>query len=98
MGVEKLEAMLDMVNIEIDHVNEYRSGGGMERIAETADRMRKLVALQVNLIEMLIQETTPKKISWNEIIAQGKTTLPVDDVSAAARDLIRQHRYEDSEI
>lgn len=70
MSADKLEAMLDVVNLEIDHVNEYRSGGGMERIAETADRMRKLTALQVNLIEMLIQETTPKKISWNEICDQ----------------------------
>jgi hypothetical protein len=70
MSVEKLEAMLDLVNLEIDHVNEYRLGGGMERINETADRMRKLTALQVNLIEMLIQETTPHKISWNEICDQ----------------------------
>jgi len=72
MSVEKLEAMLDVVNIEIDHINEYRLGGGMERINETADRMRKLTALQVNLIEMLIQETTPQKISWNQIVDEYK--------------------------
>jgi len=72
MKADKLEAMLDFVNLEIDHVNEYRCGGGMERINETADRMRKLTALQVNIIEMLIEETTPKKISWNEIIKDAK--------------------------
>lgn len=71
MNAEKLEAMLDLVNLEIDHVNEYRSGGGMERINETDGKMRKLTALQFNLIEMLIQETTPKKISWNEIIGRN---------------------------
>jgi len=65
---EKLEAMLDCVTLEIDHVNEYRRGGGLERIDETADRMRKLTALQVNLIQKILEHSTPQRLSWDDII------------------------------
>jgi hypothetical protein len=63
-----LESMLELVEIEIDHVNEYRLGGGLERVNETAERMRKLTTLQVNLIQKMIEHSTPKKVSWNDII------------------------------
>lgn len=71
---EMLESMLAATEMAIDRVNDYRLGGGLERIAETADEMRKLTALQVNLILELIQVTTPETISWNEIIESGSAS------------------------
>lgn len=63
-----LESMLMATEIAIDRVNDYRLGGGLERVTETADEMRKLGALQTNLILKLLECHQPEIVTWQDII------------------------------
>lgn len=62
--MDTLQAMFDLVTLEIDNINEYRLGGGLERVVETSERMAKLGTLQINILIMMANEPSPAPLKF----------------------------------